>query len=65
MASFIHFRSRPNGNIAGPQNFYDREADYAISGYNQPLNNTTSFVWDLPFGRDRKWMNDANAVLDA
>ena len=55
----------PNGNIAGPQNFYDLEADYAISGYNQPLNNTTSFVWDLPFGRDRKWMNDANAVLDA
>jgi len=55
----------PNGNIAGPQNFYDLEADYAISGYNQPLNNTTSFVWDLPFGRDRKWMNDANAVLEA
>ena len=55
----------PNGNIAGPQNFYDLEADYAISGYNQPLNNTTSFVWDLPFGRDRRWMNDANAVLDA
>jgi len=55
----------PNGNIAGPQNFYDLEADYAISGYNQPLNNTTSFVWDLPFGRDRKWMNDAHAVLDA
>ena len=55
----------PNGNIAGPQNFYDLEADYAISGYNQPLNNTTSFVWDLPFGRDRKWMTDANAVLDA
>ncbi len=55
----------PNGNIAGPQDFYNREADYAISGYNQPLNNTTSFVWDLPFGRDRRWMNDANAVVDA
>jgi len=55
----------PNGNIAGPQNFYDREADYAISGYNQPLNNTTSFVWDLPFGRNRRWGNNANAVVDA
>ena len=55
----------PNNNVAGPQDFYNREADYGISGYNQPLNNTTSFVWDLPFGRDRKWMNDANAVLDA
>jgi outer membrane receptor protein involved in Fe transport len=55
----------PNGNIAGPQNFYDREADYAISGYNQPYNNTTSFVWDLPFGRGRRWGNDANAAVDA
>ena len=55
----------PNGNIAGPQDFYNREADYAISGYNQPLNNTTSFVWDLPFGQGRKWMSDANAVVDA
>jgi hypothetical protein len=55
----------PNGNIAGPQDFYNREADYAISGYNQPYNNTTSFVWDLPFGRGRRWGNDASAVLDA
>ena len=55
----------PNGNIAGPQDFYNREADYAISGYNQPLNNTTSFVWDLPFGQGRRWMKDANAVVDA
>ena len=46
----------PNGNVAGPQDFYNREADYAISGYNQPLNNTTSFVWDLPFGQGRRWM---------
>jgi hypothetical protein len=55
----------PNGNVPGPQNFYDMEADYALSGYNQPLNNTTSFVWDLPVGQGRRWMKDANAILDA
>jgi hypothetical protein len=55
----------PNGNVPGPQNFYNMEADYALSGYNQPLNNTTSFVWDLPFGQGRRWMKDANAILDA
>jgi hypothetical protein len=55
----------PNGNVPGPQDFYNMEADYALSGYNQPLNNTTSFVWELPFGQGRRWMKDANAVLDA
>jgi hypothetical protein len=55
----------PNGNVPGPQDFYNIEADYALSGYNQPLNNTTSFVWELPFGQGRRWMKDANAFLDA
>jgi hypothetical protein len=33
-------------NIAG---------DRGPSGYNQPLNNTTSFIADLPFGEGRRW----------
>jgi hypothetical protein len=53
------------GNLPGPQNFYNMDADYGISGYNQPWNNTTSFVWELPFGHERKWGSDANAVVDA
>jgi hypothetical protein len=53
------------GNTPGPQDFRNMEADYGISGYNQPYNNTTSVVWDLPFGRGRKWMSDASPVLDA
>jgi len=55
----------PNGNVPGPQDYYNREADYAISAYDQPYNNTTSVVWDLPFGHGRRWGADANAVLDA
>jgi Carboxypeptidase regulatory-like domain/TonB-dependent Receptor Plug Domain len=33
-------------NIAG---------DRGLSGYNQPLNDTTSFIVDLPFGAGHKW----------
>ena len=31
-------------------NFADVEGDFGLSGYNQPLNNTTTVVWELPFG---------------
>ena len=39
----------PNGNFPAPQDFYNLDADFGYSGYHQPYNNTTSFVWDLPF----------------
>jgi len=46
-------------------NMADLAGEYGISGYNQPLNNTTTVVWELPFGRDRRWGSDAGAVLNA
>jgi hypothetical protein len=55
----------PNGNAPAPQNFYDLDAEYGRSAYDQPYNNTTSFVWDLPIGRDHRWMKDASKALDA
>ena len=55
----------PNGNFPSPQDFYNLEADYGTSGYDEPLNNTLSFVYELPFGRGQRWMKDANAVVDA
>ncbi|WP_239492162.1 TonB-dependent receptor [Luteitalea sp. TBR-22] len=45
-------------------NMANLEGEYGLSGYNQPLNNTTSVVWELPFGRDRRFGNDWNAILD-
>ena len=33
-----------------------------LSAYHQPYNSTTSFVIDLPFGRGRRYMSDANAA---
>ena len=43
----------PNGNFPAPQDFNNLDADYGLSAYHQPYNSTTSFVWDLPFGRGR------------
>ena len=55
----------PNGNFPAPQDFYNMDADFGVSAYHQPYNSTTSFIIDLPFGRGRKYLNNANAVTDA
>lgn len=55
----------PNGNTGQPQNVYDLAADKGRSAYDQPFNNTTSFVWNVPVGRGRWLGGDMNPVLDA
>lgn len=54
----------PNGNTGNPQNVYNIAADKGIGAYDQPFNNTTSFVYELPVGRGRWLGNDMNAILD-
>lgn len=39
----------PNGNFPAPQDFRNIDADFGLSAYHQPYNNTTSVVWNLPF----------------
>ena len=46
-------------------NFRDIKSDKGLSGYNQPFNNTTSFVWDLPYGRGRSYGANIHPVLDS
>lgn len=41
-------------NFANPRN------DYGPSGYDQPLSDTTSIVWDLPYGRGQRFGAHAN-----
>jgi len=53
-------------NTPSLQDYRNPAADYGQSEYNQPLINTTSLVYELPFGRDRRFMNAGgivNAVL--
>jgi len=55
----------PNGNFPAPQDFYNLDAEYALSAYHQPYNSTTSFIVDLPFGRARQLLSDIPVALDA
>ncbi|MFT4113861.1 TonB-dependent receptor domain-containing protein [Silvibacterium sp.] len=53
------------GNTPSPQDANNIKADYAQSDYNLPIENTTSLIYELPFGRDRRWLNNANGAVDA
>jgi hypothetical protein len=44
-------------NIANPRN------DYGPSSYDQPIDNTTSVVYDLPYGKGRHFGQNANRFL--
>ena len=48
-----------NGNFPAPQDFYNLGADFGLSNYHQPYNNTTSFVWTLPFGENGSALTQA------
>lgn len=45
-------------NFANPRN------DYGPSGYDQPVNNTTSIVYDLPYGHGRKYGAQSNIFVN-
>ncbi|MBA2302762.1 MAG: TonB-dependent receptor [Acidobacteria bacterium] len=70
--SFTWSRSRDNasGHLETQNgdnsrvNFREIEGDFGTSGYNQPLNNTTSVVWELPFGRGRRFGANISPILD-
>lgn len=55
----------PGGNTGTPQNVYNIRADRGIGAYDQPFNNTTSFVFELPFGKGRTWLSDLSYAADA
>lgn len=55
----------PNGNTGTPQDINNFKGDKGIGAYDQPFNNTTSFVYELPFGRGRSFGSDMNRILDA
>jgi hypothetical protein len=45
-------------------NFYNLPSDKGISSYNQPINDTVSVLYDLPFGKSRRFKL-GNPVLEA
>jgi hypothetical protein len=55
----------PNGNTGNPQSVYNIVADRGLSAYDEPINNTTSVVWNLPFGRGRAFAGNLPGALEA
>ncbi len=54
-----NFGDNSRGNIKNLRN------DKGLSNYDQPFNNTTSIVYDLPFGKGRHFMSNGNVVTDS
>jgi hypothetical protein len=46
-------------------NYLNLAADKALGSYNQPVNNTTTVVWELPFGRGRRVGSSASGIVNA
>jgi len=54
----------PNGNFPAPQDFYNLGAERATSAYDQKFNNTTSVVYPLPLGRNKRFFNSISGGMD-
>jgi hypothetical protein len=46
-------------------NYNNLASERGLSGYDQPFNNTTTVLWDVPFGRGRKYGSSWNRGFDA
>src|SRR5207302_10274525 len=44
-------------------NIYDLKHEKGPGSYNQPLNNTTTVVYDLPFGKGKRFGSSSGPVL--
>jgi hypothetical protein len=49
------------GGAGGVQNYWDIDSNRALSGYDIPHLLTWSTVWELPFGRGKRWLNEGMA----
>jgi len=52
------------GNTPSPQDANNLKAEYSQSDYNLPIDNVTSLVYDLPFGRGRRFGQHLNPIVD-
>jgi len=46
-------------------NFANPSSDYGRSNYDQPLNNTTAIIYDLPYGKGRRFGNSSPWAMNA
>jgi hypothetical protein len=55
----------PGYTAANPQNIHDLAGEYGPSSFDIKLSNTTSVVYELPFGKGRMYATGLNPVAEA
>lgn len=45
-------------------NFYNTASERGVSSYDSSANNTLGLIWDVPFGRGRRWGSNLNPVVN-
>ncbi|MBM3753358.1 MAG: TonB-dependent receptor [Acidobacteria bacterium] len=53
-----------SGGRSSPQSFYALAAERAASDFDQRLNNTTAVIYELPFGKGRKYASNIPLAAD-
>ena len=53
-----------SGASPAPQDINNLDSEWGLSSYHQPYNNTTSFIWTLPFGRGQRWGSSMGPALN-
>jgi Carboxypeptidase regulatory-like domain len=51
-----------DGDSLTPSNNYDLELERGLSAYDFRRRWTTSWLWELPIGKDRRWLNTNTAI---
>lgn len=54
-----------NGGSPNPQDIRNPQNDRGRSSFDQRFNSTTSFVYEIPFGKGRRFGNGMHSALDA
>jgi len=53
-----------NGNQAGPQNVYNLPAEWAPSNFIAPIRFSMTISYELPFGKGKQFLTNANRLAD-
>jgi Carboxypeptidase regulatory-like domain/TonB dependent receptor len=54
-----------NGGVGGVQDWNNLKGEYSLSSQDVPQRLVISYVLDVPVGHGKKFMNDANGVVDS
>ncbi len=58
----------PNGTISGQtvvaQNPFNLKAEYGLSSFNQSQKFTADYLWELPFGHEKRWLTGPSIARD-